>query len=56
MKKILYITSTSSTVKPFLLEHINKLIEYGNKVDIACDIDDKILEDDSILRYMELNI
>lgn len=48
MKKILYITSTSSTVKPFLLEHINKLIEYGNKVDIACDIDDKILEDHSI--------
>lgn len=42
MKKILYVTTVSSTVNTFLIPHIKKLKESGYIVEIACNIDSKI--------------
>ncbi|WP_195467467.1 glycosyltransferase family 4 protein [Clostridium sp. D43t1_170807_H7] len=42
MKKILYVTTVSSTINVFLIPHIKRLIEKGNKVEIACNIDQPI--------------
>lgn len=44
MKKILYVTTVSSTINVFLIPHINRLIAEGYKVDIACSIDQPISE------------
>lgn len=38
MKKILYVTTVSSTINAFLVPHIEKLIDKGHKVDCACSI------------------
>lgn len=42
MKKILYVTTVSSTINVFLVPHIKMLIDKGNKVDIACSIDQEV--------------
>lgn len=42
MKKILYITTLSSTVNAFLVPHIKELIESGYKVDCAFSINKKL--------------
>ncbi|MDY3002443.1 MAG: glycosyltransferase family 4 protein [Romboutsia timonensis] len=48
MKKILYVTTVSSTINAFLVPHINMLLERGNIVDCACfinrDIDKTLIE------------
>ena len=45
MKKILYVTTVSSTINVFLVSHIKMLIDKGNKVDIACNIDQELSND-----------
>lgn len=42
MKKILYITTLSSTINAFLIPHINMLREKGYQVDCACSINQDI--------------
>ena len=42
MKKILYVTTVSSTINAFLVPHIKHLINQGYKVDIATNITDDI--------------
>jgi len=37
--KILYVTTISNTVNAFLVPHIKMLIENGNQVDVACNIE-----------------
>lgn len=37
--KILYITTVSRTINAFLIPHIKMLINNGNEVDVACNID-----------------
>lgn len=49
MKKILYVTTVSSTINVFLVPHIKMLIDKGNKVDIACSIDQDISKE--LLEY-----
>lgn len=48
MKKILYVTTISSTIDAFLVPHIEMLLEQGYKVDCAANIDmefsEKLLE------------
>ena len=51
MKKILYITTISSTINAFLVPHIQMLRNQGHMVDCACSIDIPI--DDSLI-MMEL--
>lgn len=48
MKKILYITTLSRTINAFLIPHIKMLIDEGNIVDCACNIDKEI--DKSLLQ------
>ena len=48
MKKILYITTVSSTVNAFLVPHIKMLIKSGNKVDCAFNINKNL--DDSLVK------
>ena len=45
MKKILYVTTVSSTINAFLVPHIKYLINQGNTVDIATSITDDINTD-----------
>ena len=45
MKKILYVTTVSSTINAFLVPHIKYLINQGYTVDIATNITDKINQD-----------
>lgn len=45
MKKILYVTTVSSTINAFLVPHIRHLINQGYKVDIATNITDDINEE-----------
>lgn len=45
MKKILYVTTVSSTINAFLVPHIKHLINQGYKVDIATNITDKVNQD-----------
>ncbi len=40
--RVLYVTTVSRTINAFLLPHIDRLIEEGYKVDIACHIDKEI--------------
>lgn len=40
--KILYVTTVSNTINAFLISHIKMLIEEGNTVDIAFNIDQEI--------------
>ena len=47
MKKILYITTISSTINAFLVPHIQMLRNQGHMVDCACSIDIPI--DDSLI-------
>lgn len=47
MKKILYITTVSSTINAFLIPHIKMLINNGYKVDCACFFDKPL--DDSLI-------
>ena len=49
MKKILYVTTVSSTINVFLMPHIKMLIDRGNHVHIACSIDQDISEE--LLEY-----
>ena len=42
MKKILYVTTVSSTINAFLVPHIKYLIEQGYKVDVATNITDEV--------------
>lgn len=42
MKKILYVTTVSSTINAFLVPHIKYLIEKGYKVDVATNITDEL--------------
>ena len=42
MKKILYVTTVSSTINAFLVPHIKYLIEKGYKVDVATNITDEV--------------
>lgn len=42
MKKILYVTTVSSTINVFLVPHIKMLIDKGNRVDIACNLDQEV--------------
>ena len=42
MKKILYVTTISTTMNVFLIPHITMLIKKGNEVHIACNIDQEI--------------
>lgn len=42
MKRILYVTTVSSTINVFLIPHIKMLIDKGNIVDIACSIDQDV--------------
>lgn len=42
MKKILYITTLSSTINAFLIPHMNMLINKGYQVDCACNINQEI--------------
>lgn len=49
MKKILYVTTVSSTINVFLIPHIKMLIDRGNHVHIACSIDQDISEE--LLEY-----
>ena len=39
MKKILYVTTVSCTIRAFLISHINELIKEKNEVEVACNID-----------------
>lgn len=39
MKKILYVTTISSTINTFFIKHIKHLINNNYKVDVACNID-----------------
>lgn len=45
MKKILYVTTVSSTINAFLVPHIKYLIDQGYKVDVATNITDDINAD-----------
>lgn len=45
MKKILYVTTVSSTINAFLVPHIKYLINRGYIVDIATNITDKVNQD-----------
>lgn len=45
MKKILYVTTVSSTINVFLELHIKMLIDKGNEVSIACSLDQDISKD-----------
>lgn len=56
MKKILYITTLSSTINAFLIPHINMLREKGYQVDCACSInqDIKINELDKDVNIYEI--
>lgn len=45
MKKILYVTTVSSTINVFLIPHIKTLIKKGNIVHIACSIDQELSKD-----------
>ncbi|WBW98947.1 glycosyltransferase family 4 protein [Oceanirhabdus sp. W0125-5] len=45
MKKILYVTTVSRTINAFLIPHIKMLIDKGNIVDVACNIDKPINEE-----------
>ena len=45
MKKILYVTTVSSTINAFLVPHIKHLINQGYTVDIATNITDKVNQD-----------
>ena len=45
MKKILYVTTVSSTINAFLVPHIKHLINQGYKVDVATNITDDINAD-----------
>lgn len=49
MRKILYVTTVSSTINVFLIPHIKMLIDKGNKVDIACSIDQEVSKE--LLEY-----
>ena len=49
MKRILYVTTVSSTINVFLIPHIKMLIDNGNKVDIACNIDQEVSKE--LLEY-----
>lgn len=42
MKKILYVTTVSSTINTFLIPHIKHLIDLGNEVQIASSLDQEI--------------
>ena len=42
MKKILYVTTLSSTINAFLIPHINMLRKKGYQVDCACSINQEI--------------
>lgn len=53
MKKILYVTTVSSTINAFLVPHIKYLINQGYKVDIATNITDNIDED---LKKMDVEV
>lgn len=41
-KKILYVTTVSSTINVFLIPHIKRLLQKGYIVEIACNIDKEI--------------
>lgn len=45
MRKILYVTTVSSTINVFLEPHIKMLIDKGNEVSIACSLDQDISKD-----------
>ena len=54
MKKILYITTVSTTINAFLIPHIQMLINQGYIVDVACSIDkplDEILINNGVKFY-----
>ena len=54
MKKILYITTVSTTINAFLIPHIQMLINQGYIVDCACSIDkllDKTLINNGVKFY-----
>ena len=53
MRKILYVTTVSSTINAFLVPHIKHLINQGYKVDIATNITDDIDED---LKNLEVEV
>lgn len=53
MRKILYVTTVSSTINAFLVPHIKHLINQGYKVDIATNITDDIDED---LKNIEVEV
>lgn len=42
MKKILYVTTVSSTINAFLVPHIKYLLNQGYKVDVATNITDEV--------------
>lgn len=42
MKKILYVTTVSSTINTFLIPHIKHLMDLGNEVQIASSLDQEI--------------
>lgn len=42
MKKILYVTTVSSTINAFLVPHIDMILENGNLVDCACFINKEV--------------
>ena len=46
MKKILYVTTVSSTINAFLIPHINMLRGKGYQVDCACSINQEIKKDE----------
>lgn len=51
MKKVLVMTTINSTINAFLIPHIKKIIELGNKVDCACSITSEV---DSRLEEMKI--
>ncbi|MGE8078372.1 glycosyltransferase family 4 protein [Peribacillus loiseleuriae] len=40
--KILFVTTVISTINAFLIPHIKLLVEQGNKVDIACNVNKEV--------------
>ena len=43
--KILYVTALNETINTFLTPHINMLVDNGNEVHCACNINEKINEE-----------